>query len=696
MKYARLHAVPFNRVRVEDGFWAPRLETNIEHTLPHNLDLCERTGRIRNFAQAAGLDDSPFQGHYFHDSDVYKVLEGAAYCLALKPDDKIRARVEHIIDLIAAAQQPDGYLNTWFTLKEPDQRWADLGAKHELYCAGHLFEAAVAWYEALGDRKLLDVACRFADYIDTVFGPGKRHGVPGHEEIELALVRLWQVTGEERYRRLARFFVDERGRSDHRRLFGEYCQDHLPVKQQREAVGHCVRAMYLYSAVTDMAAMTADQEYVAALDALWHDIVERKMYVTGGIGVQGHGEGFARPYFLPNYDAYCETCAAIGMALWNQRMALLLGDARFADIVELELYNGALAGVSLDGTKFFYVNPLASHGNHHRQDWYGCACCPTNVVRFIPQVGGMVYATSSRGAAEGQDGDGLWVLQYLASEASLELAGGEVRVRMTTRYPWEGKVVLTVEAAPAAAWTLHLRVPGWCQEATFAVDGKAVDPPRRAGFAAIERQWQAGDTVTVDFAMPVRRITYPPEVEEDRGRRAFARGPVVYCFEACDNGGVVEDVAIAEDAPVEAEFVPDLLDGVTVLRVEGTRGRVVEREDGSLAWQAEQVPLTAIPYYAWDNRAPGPMVVWVRTSMTPAPDLSLLSESARPRVSASHCWAGDTPGALNDGVLPKNSGDTGLPRFTWWDHKGGREWVEYDFGRPLTVSRVEAYWFDDT
>ena len=394
--HAKLRPVSFGKVTIQDSFWSPRIEANRTVTLPHSLKHCENTGRISNFAKAGKLIEGEFEGIYFNDSDLYKVLEGAAYSLALHPDPQLEARIDSIIDQIASAQQPDGYLNTYFTLKEPDKRWTDLAKMHELYCAGHLFEAAVAYYEATGKRKLLDVACRFADHIDTVFGPGKKIGYSGHEEIELALIKLARVTGEQRYRKLAEWFVEIRGQN--RDPKEEYCQAHLPVAEQSEIVGHAVRAMYLYAAVADIAGLTGRRDYIEAMDRLWLNVTGRKLYLTGGIGAEARNEGFSADFDLPNDSAYAETCAAIGLAMWSHRLLLLHGEGRFTDILERTLYNGILSGVAMAGDKFFYVNPLASRGRHHRQPWYGCACCPTNVVRFIPALGGYIYATSDDGA----------------------------------------------------------------------------------------------------------------------------------------------------------------------------------------------------------------------------------------------------------------------------------------------------------
>lgn len=687
LRRGKLVPVNFSDVTIEDPFWTSRQETNRRISIPHNLDTCEETGRIRNFAQTAGLDGTPFRGHIFHDSDVYKVLEGVAYSLATHPDKALEARLDGIIDLIVKSQQPDGYVNTYFTMKEPQKRWANLRGAHELYCAGHMFEAAVAHYHATGKRTFLDVACRFADYIDGVFGPGKRHAVAGHEEIELALVKLWRATGNERYLKLARFFVNEHGQAQTHKLYGEYCQDHKPIGEQTEPVGHAVRWLYLFSAVADLAAIDGDRGHIDAMERLWQNIVTKKMYLTGGVGVQHHGEGFAREYFLPNYDAYCETCASIGMAFWNHRLALLHGEGRFADLVERVLYNGALAGVSLDGGKFFYVNPLASRGNHHRRPWYGCACCPTNVVRYLAALGDYVYA----GVA---GGEGVCVLQYVGGSGVVKLKRGEVRLTQRTRYPWEGEVRIGVEPRGAGRFTVSVRIPGWCEGASVAVNGRPVRAESRDGFVAIRRRWRAGDTIELDLPVTIRRVAAHPKVEANVGRLAIVRGPVVYCLEDCDNPCRVSELAIAPGAELQAEFEPDLLGGVVAIRGKGTHRGLVETDDG-FGIESRPVDLTAVPYYAWDNREPGEMVVWVPTEPPALSGLEDATVAVVARPSASHCWRADAVTALNDNVLPKSSIDQDVPRFTWWDHRGTTEWVAYEFRKPKTLSRAEVYWFDD-
>lgn len=682
-----LTAVPFTDVTVEDGFWAPRLETARQKTLPANFKWCEDTGRISNFAKAGGLAEGKFEGIYFNDSDVYKVIEGASYMLHAAPDPELDAYLDALIAKIAAAQQPDGYLNTYFTLVAPDKRWSDLPAKHELYCAGHLFEAAVAHYRATGKRSLLDVACRLADYIGTVFGPGKKYGVPGHEEIELALVKMYQATGERRYLELAEFFVDQRGNHENRKGYGDYCQDHIPIREQNEIAGHAVRAMYLYSGVADVARLNGDKALVNMMGRIWNDVVHRKMYVTGGIGPSAKNEGFTVAYDLPNDSAYAETCASIGMALWNHRLNLLHADASYADVVERVAYNGLLSGIGLDGEHFFYVNPLASRGSHHRQTWFGCACCPTNLVRWLPSLPGYVYAEGA---------GGIYVNLYTAGVGNITYKGRAVTVRQETNYPWEGNVKMTVSLSKPREFALNLRIPGWCNAYRIKVCGDRVNPECVKGYARIERKWSDGDEVELDLAMPVRRVRANPLVEADRGRVALQRGPIVYCLEGVDNGGRVRSLALPPDSPVTAEHRPGLLGGVTVLTGRAL-ARTPEDWNGALYKTGvgyEEVEFTAVPYCVWDNREPGPMVVWLPEALGLA-EIPPTPTVANQSLASSTHVEGEIS-ALSDGIEPANSNDQSIPRFTWWDHKGSTEWVQYEFSEPSEVSAVEVYWFDDT
>jgi uncharacterized protein len=604
-----LSAVPFTKVKVQDAFWAPRLETNRENSLPHNVKWCEQTGRIRNFDRAAGILSGEFEGQYYNDSDLYKVLEGASYSLADHPDAELAKRVDAIIARIAVAQEADGYLHTFHTVKLPKEKWSVLMHRHELYCAGHLLEAAIAHHRATGKRSLLDVAIKFIDHIDRLFGPGKRLAVPGHQEIELALVKLYHLTGEQRYFNLATFFIDQRGEADRGNLFGKHYQDHVPVRQQNEITGHAVRAMYLYSGAADVASHTDDQGLIDAMDRLWQNVALRKMYITGGIGVQTHNEGFSGDYALPNDDAYCETCASIGMALWNHRLNLLHGDARYADVLERVMYNGILSGVSLDGKTFFYVNPMSSEGDHHREPFFGCACCPTNVVRFVPSMPGYVYAT---------DDHGITVNLFVAGEANVSFGDVSVGIKAATCYPWDGKVQLTLALEQPSRFAVNLRMPQWCDHASVSINGTVQDRLTvRKGYACLSRQWQSGDVIELDLPMDIRRIEAHPRVEAGVGRVAIQRGPMVYCFEAVDNVEGVQDIVLGKNPNFRAEHRNDLLGGVTVIKGADLSGRVI----------------VAVPYHVWDHRQAGDMVVWVRQQgkpLTPKVDIGWEGRLYRP------------------------------------------------------------------
>ena len=669
-----LEAVPFPRVHLTDGFFAPRIETNRKVTIEACLAKCEETGRIRNFAVAGGLEQGKHEGFLYNDSDVYKVVEGIAYALKGSPDPELEKRTDAIIAKIAAAQREDGYLDTYFQLVEPENRWKKEKDGHELYCAGHLIEAAVAYEQATGKRKLLDVAVRFADCIDKEYGWGKHQEATGHEELELALMKLFRRTGKKRYLELAKFFLDVRGKKDRgTALFGEYAQDHLPVREQKEVVGHAVRAMYLYSGMADVAAATGDATLLAPLETIWKDLVERKMYVTGGIGSSAANEGFTKPFDLPNDTAYCETCAAIGMALWNHRMFLATRETRYADVLEREVYNNVPAGVSLAGDRFFYDNPLSSRGDHGRVPWFDCSCCPSNVVRFLPAMGERLYATS---------GSDLYAILYAASTAEVVLGGREVRIVQETDYPRSGDVRFRVASSESVRFALHLRVPDWCEAASVEPTGSAV---RRKSAVSdeldVDRKWKSGDAVVLHLAMPPRRVHADPSVEADRGRVALARGPVVYALEAADNRDRTLAVCLPPEAKVEEAFEAGLLGGTTVLRA-----------------KTKPADLVAIPYCLWANRDPGAMLVWIAEQPGLAESLAPGTRATQNgvRLGASHCWRTDTLLALNDGLLPNSSADESIPRLTFWDHKGTQEWVEMEFEAARPVRAVRVYWFDDT
>ena len=639
----RLTDVSFKQVRIDDKFWNPRLETNHKKTLEAVYKKNTESGAIQNLAIAAGKAKGQHRGPFWADSDVYKWLEGASYTLALSKDATLEAKVDEVIALISAAQQKDGYLDTYIQLVNPQARWTNLAFFHEDFNAGHFFEAAVAHYESTGKKTLLDVAIRNADLWDSVFGPGKRAGIPGHEGIELALVRLYRATGEKRYLRLAQFFIDGRGqkpsffegeyqrldpsktanflgevrtirywqdgmfRKDPNKFDTSYCQDHLPARQQTDVVGHAVRAMYLFSGMADVAYETGDKGLLEALDRLHHSVTTKRMYVTGGIGPSGENEGFTTDYDLPNENAYQETCASIGMMMWNHRLLKLKGDGRYADLMELLLYNAVLAGVSFSGDQFCYVNPLASSGKAKRHDWFLVPCCPTNVVRILPSLGHYVYSRSE---------DGLWVNLYVQSEVTTKLSDGtEVKLSQSSNYPWEGRVRFKVGVSTPREFSLNLRVPGWAKGVACQVNGQGMPLSVSNGYARIRRQWANQDEIEFNIPIETERLEAHPQVVEDRGKVALRRGPLVYCLEQPDNSVDVERIVLPMETKLESRLEPQLLDGVTVIVGRGT-------QIGTEGWgnrlyrplvsaQPQPLSIKAIPYYAWGNRQLGKFVVWI-------------------------------------------------------------------------------------
>ena len=581
--------VPFSKVKIEDGFWSPRLQAHKDVTLAVCIDQIEnQTGRIRNFENAA-MGRGEHSGIFFDDSDVYKALEGMACSLQNHPDLVLEAKCDEWIDKFAEAQQPDGYINTFYTLTGLENRWKDMD-RHEMYCAGHMIEAGIAYFQVTGKRKLLDVCIRMADHMMTVFGPGKRDWIPGHEEIELALVKLFQVTGEKKYLDFADWLLSERGHGygsygDERVWPTRYYQDEVPVREMTDISGHAVRSMYLFCGMADVASYTGDQGYRDALDRVWDDVVLRNMYITGGIGQSSHNEGFTNDYSLPNLTAYCETCASVGMVLWNWRMGQFTGDGKYADVLERALYNGALAGISLSGDRFFYVNPLESRGDHHRQAWYGCACCPSQICRFLPSIGNYVYGVSDKA---------LWVNLYMGSQADIKLGKKQVTLKQETDYPWNGDVRLTLGLKGKLHTQLRLRIPAWCESYTLSVNGGSVAFAVEKGYAILERTWKDGDQVTLKLEMPVQMVAADPRVKEDEGLRAIQRGPVVYCLEEADNAEGFDSLFLTENTRFETSALPDKLGGIVEISAVNGAGH-----------------LTYIPYYAWDNRAPGKMKVWI-------------------------------------------------------------------------------------
>lgn len=631
-------AVPFTHVTIEDTFWSPRIETNRRVTIPYDFEKCRETGRLSNFDKAAGRESGGHEGIFYNDSDVFKVVEGASYSLHVHPDAELERFLDQLIERIAAAQEPDGYLYTARTIAERNDtakkldatregrtRWSNLRVNHELYNVGHLYEAAVAHHLATGKRTLLDVALKNADLIDRTFGPEKRRDVPGHQEIEIGLAKLYQVTGEERYLRLAKFFLDERGHyRDGRQPYGNfdnptYTQDHLPVVEQDEALGHAVRALYMYSGMADVAALGGEQAYVDAIGRIWKNVVDKKLYLTGGLGARHHGEAFGANFELPNATAYNETCAAIANIFWNQRMFQLHGHAQFIDVLERSLYNGFLSGVDFAGDRFFYVNPLEFDGStlfnrddsNVRLSWFNCSCCPTNVVRVFPSLSGYAYA---------QQAENLYVNLFIGSRAAIVVNDVPLSIVQETQYPWSGTVRLSLQPQEKTRFALCLRVPGWaCNQPTpgalyryldlptspadagaveLIVNGDAHPVQVEQGYVRIERTWQAGDVVELRLPMPMRRVICDERVTDNVGKVALERGPLVYCVEAVDNGGKALQLALSDRARLTAEWMPELLGGIN--RIHVTQPDINTPE------------LIAVPYYAWAHRGVGEMNVWLR------------------------------------------------------------------------------------
>ncbi len=608
--------VPFTSVTVDDAFWGQRLQASRDVTIPLAFSKCEETGRYDNFVKAANpSDDYEVGGFSFDDTDVYKTIEGASYLLQTYPDEQLEAYIDSVLTIVAAAQEPDGYLYTARTMNPAhphdwagEERWVAVeNLSHEFYNLGHMIEGAVAHYRATGKRNFLDIAIRYADCVCENIGDGGGQfaAVPGHQIAEMALAKLYLVTGEEKYLQQAKYFLDKRGYTSRK---DEYSQAHQPVVEQEEAVGHAVRAVYMYSGMADVAALTGDQEYIDAVGNIWNNIVGKKYYITGGIGATNAGEAFGKNYQLPNATAYCETCAAIGFVYVNHRLFLLHGESKYYDVLERTLYNGLLSGVSLDGGGFFYPNPLESNGGHERQPWFGCACCPSNICRFIPSLPGYVYAVKD---------NSLYVNLFVSDEVKTEVEGREVVLKQTTNYPWSGDVTIEVEQASRKPFALKIRIPGWVKGDvvpsdlyTYA-DGKdlgysvtvngasAEGTLTEDGYYTIERVWSEGDKVDVAFDMEPRAVKAHELVEADKGKVAFERGPIVYCAEWPDNDFDVREVVVEADAELEVVERADMLYGINQLKTNGTLN-------------GEEVDVTLIPYYAWAHRGRGTMAVWLR------------------------------------------------------------------------------------
>lgn len=700
-----INPVPFTSVKVTDAFWGQRLKASREVTIPLAFSKCEETGRYENFVKAAHpSEEYKVGGFSFDDTDVYKTIEGASYLLQTYPDKRLTRYIDSVLAIVAAAQEPDGYLYTSRTMnpKHPHEwagskRWEKVEElSHEFYNLGHMVEGAIAHYQATGKRNFLDIAIRYADCVCREIGdkPGQTVAVPGHQIAEMALAKLYLVTGDRKYLDQAKFFLDKRG---HTTRSGEYSQAHKPVVEQDEAVGHAVRAAYMYSGMADVAALTGDKSYIDAIDKIWSNIVSKKLYVTGGIGATSHGEAFGKNYELPNMSAYCETCAAIGNVYLNYRLFLLHGDSKYYDVLERTLYNGLISGVSLDGGGFFYPNPLESIGQHQREPWFGCACCPSNICRFIPSLPGYVYAVKDKD---------VYVNLFMSNTTYLKVAGRHVSLKQTTDYPWNGDVKVEVTKASGHAFNLKIRIPGWVKNEvvpsdlytytdgkrlsySIRVNGKSVNSELKEGYFVINRGWKKGDCVEIHFDMEPRTVRANSKVEADRGRISVERGPIVYCAEWCDNSFDVQSIFMNRQPVFDVVGKSELLCGINQLK---TDAQVLGYDEkGRLT--ATDVTLTLIPYYAWAHRGAGAMAVWLPNELRasrPAMPSALASES---KVSASQ--SAKSISAVNDRLVPKDENDTSAPYYHWWPKQGTTEWITYEFPVASRVSGAVVYWYDD-
>ncbi|GAA4322382.1 glycoside hydrolase family 127 protein [Mucilaginibacter gynuensis] len=699
-----IQPVSFTHVHVHDKFWEPKMEVNANVTIPYTLQQCKLNGRVDNFLRAAGqLSGDKLSEFPFDDTDIYKVIEGASYAMQVKKNPKLDLYIDSLITIIGAAQEKDGYLYTFRTVKAAkphdwigSKRWEkEEVLSHELYNSGHLFEAAVAHYQATGKKTLLNIAIKNADLLVRDFGPGKVEEYPGHQIVEIGLSKMYRVTGNKKYLDLAKFFLDVRGPK------GEaYNQADKRVVDQHTAVGHAVRAAYMYTGMADIAALTGDVKYLNAIDDIWGDVVDKKLYITGGIGATGAGEAFGDAYQLPNMSAYAETCAAIGNVYWNNRMFLLHGDSKYIDILERTLYNGLLSGVSLSGDRFFYPNPLASMFQHQRSAWFSCACCISNMTRFLPSVPGYVYA---------QNKNDLYVNLFMTSTSNIKLTSGNVNIEQTTDYPWNGKIDLTVTPAKAGNFTLRVRIPGWAKQepvpgdlysfnssaklpVTLMINGKTTTFTTEKGYAVLNRTWKKGDKVTLLLPMEVQKVLANSNVKDDRDRFAFEKGPIVYCLEGPDNkDSLVQNIMVSKNAEVKTAYNPNLLNGVDVITVSGVSTKRQLNSDSLIKTEQE---VTAIPYYAWANRGPSEMTVWIPYESSavkpkPAPtiaSMSMVSSSLKNKRMYS---------AIKDQYEPADSKDTNYPYLHWWPKKNTTEFVQYDFDTEHTISSSSVYWFDD-
>lgn len=697
--------VSFTSVKVTDSFWGQRLKASREVTIPLAFSKCEETGRYENFVKAAHPSDTiKVGGLAFDDTDVYKTIEGASYLLQTYPDKKLEKYIDSVLVIVSKAQEPDGYLYTSRTMnpKHPHEwagskRWEKVEElSHEFYNLGHMVEGAIAHYQATGKRNFLDIAIRYADCVCREIGPGPGQliRVPGHQIAEMALAKLYLVTGDVKYLNQAKFFLDERG---HTTRVDEYSQAHKPVVDQDEAVGHAVRACYMYAGMADVAALTGDIAYIHAIDRIWENIVGKKLYITGGVGATAAGEAFGKNYELPNMSAYCETCAAIGNVYVNYRLFLLHGESKYYDVLERTLYNGLISGVSLDGGSFFYPNPLESIGQHQRQPWFGCACCPSNICRFIPSLPGYIYAVKDHS---------LYVNLFMSNSSDIKMKGKSIVLEQSTHYPWKGDVTINIRKNNAGAFTLKVRIPGWAQDQvvpsdlytyadgkhsgyTLKVNGEEVDAKLEKGYFCIDRRWKKGDKVDIHFVLEPRTVKANNKVEADRGRVAVERGPIVYCAEWPDNAFDVRGILINQTPHFEVVDKPDMLYGIELLQTDAQTLKYDEQ--GRLT--VNDVKLKLIPYYAWAHRGAGAMTVWLPQEVGASQPIMPPTLASQSKVKASHYVSSIS--AVNDRLLPKDENDRSVPYYHWWPKQDTTEWISYEFPSESLVSNATVYWFDD-
>lgn len=702
--------VPFTSVKVQSGtFWGQRLEASRNVTIPLAFSKCEETGRYTNFENSAAHMKDPSKvfkvsGYSFDDTDPYKTIEGASYLLQTYPDKKLEAYIDSVIAIIASAQEPDGYLYTSRT-QNPDHphdwagptRWSKVeDLSHEFYNLGHLCEAAVAHYQATGKKTLLNIAIKYADCVCKEVGdkPGQACVVPGHQIAEMGLAKLYMATGEQKYLDQAKFFLDKRGYTT---IKTEYSQSHKPVLEQTEAVGHAVRAGYMYAGMADVAALTGDKGYIHAIDTIWDNIINKKYYITGGVGATASGEAFGKNYELPNMSAYCETCAAIAQVYLNYRLFLLHGDSKYYDALERTLYNGVISGISIDGGKFFYPNPLQSMGQHQRQAWFGCACCPSNAARFIPSVPQYVYAVKDKN---------LYVNLFMGNTANVKVGGKNIEIQQVTNYPWDGDVTMNIKKA-SGQFALNIRIPGWVKNEvapgnlysyadtkrlsySIKVNGKEVSSELKNGYFVIDRIWKKGDKIEVHFDMDARIVKANGKVAADKGRVSVERGPLVYCAEWPDNSCDVLNVLINQDPQftmgnkeIQNTNVQTLTTDAQTLNFDKT-GRLTAKDER----------LVLIPYYAWAHRGNGNMTVWIPIDLSatnPALPPSIASES---KIGSSKQ---NMPAlsAINDRLVPTDGDDRSIPYTHWWPEQNQTQWLSYDFKEATTIQSSTVYWFDD-